>query len=81
MTGGEHISWFFLVFFFFFQKPQMFIPCKILEEMIKLDNLAELRKGVVILWASTGACRKLQIAVRGCMNKNTDSSLKNTKKY
>ena len=77
MTGGKHISWFFLSFFFFFTETTDVHPLQNPIRDDKLDNLAELRKGVVILWASTGPAETLPIAV-SCINKNIDSSLKNT---
>lgn len=77
MTGGKHISWFFLSFFFFFPETTDVHPLQNPRRDDKLDNLAELRKGVVILWASTGPAETLPIAV-SCINKNIDSSLKNT---
>lgn len=64
-------------FFFFFPETTDVHPLQNPRRDDKLDNLAELRKGVVILWASTGPAETLPIAV-SCINKNIDSSLKNT---
>ena len=65
------------VFFFFFPETTDVHPLQNPRRDDKLDNLAELGKGVVILWASTEPAETLQIA-DSCINKNIDSSLKNT---
>lgn len=77
-----HLLVFPKVFFFFFLETTDVHPLQNPRRDDKLDNLAALRKGVVIPWASTGPAETLQVAV-SCINKNIDSRevLRILKKY